>query len=144
MRAATPLDAGAAGDILWQSLHASPESDLHSAAEAIGACGVMIERNWITVAVLGGAVQGFLARDGQEICALYTAPPLRGQGIGRQLVDEAKSKVSRLHLQTPEANTGARRFYARQGFALVSPGNRAEAEVTSPTQTYVWQKEIAA
>lgn len=144
VRAATPLDAGAAGDILWQSLRASPEAELHSAAEAIGACGVMIERNWITVAVLGAAVQGFLARDGQEICALYTAPTYRGQGIGRQLIDEAKSKVSRLHLQTPKANTGARRFYAQQGFVPVSPVNRVTTDVTSHTQTYVWQKEIAA
>ncbi|WP_424987694.1 GNAT family N-acetyltransferase [Microbulbifer sp. S227A] len=140
LRAATPLDAGTTGDILWQSLRDSAQNELSSAAEAIGCCGVMIARDWMTVAVTGAGVQGFLARDGQEICALYTAADARGRGIGRQLVQEAKRKVPRLHLQTPAGNTGARRFYAREGFVPVGPAGTTGQHA----RLYVWQKEIAA
>lgn len=144
LRAATPLDAGKTGEILWQSLRESREADLSSAAEAIGYCGVMIDRNWVTVALTGTTVQGFLARDGQEICALYTAANARGQGIGRRLVEEAKREVSRLHLQTPDFHTDARRFYSRAGFVPIPPANNARPDTTQPACTYVWQKEIAA
>ncbi|MDU9002426.1 GNAT family N-acetyltransferase [Sedimentitalea todarodis] len=144
LRAATPLDAGATGNILWQSLRRAPNAEVFSAAEAIGYCGVMIERNWVTVAMSGTGVQGFLARDGQEICALYTAATARGQAIGRRLVEKAKCEVSRLHLQTSGANTRARRFYARAGFVPVPPAHRARPDATQPAWTYVWQKEIAA
>lgn len=144
LRAATPLDAGATGDILWQSLRESPEIEISSAAEAIGYCGVMIERNWVTVAMSSAGVQGFLARDGQEICALYTAATARGQGIGRRLVEKAKCEVSRLHLQTPVINTRARRFYTRAGFLPIPSANFARPDATQPACTYVWQKEIAA
>ncbi|MEY8830356.1 GNAT family N-acetyltransferase [Sedimentitalea sp. XS_ASV28] len=145
LRAATPLDAGATGDILWRSLRQVASDELSSAAEAIGCCDVMIARNWMTVAVNAAGVRAFLARDGQEICALYTAAEARGRGIGRQLMQEAKRNVSRLHLKTPAANTGARRFYAREGFVPVDPvGVVPWDETPDAARTYVWQKEIAA
>lgn len=144
LRAATPLDAGATGEILWHALRQSGSAELHSEAEAIGLCGVMIVRKWVTVAMSGSGVQSFLARDGQEICALYTAENARGQGIGRQLVEKAKREVPRLHLQTPVANAGARRFYARAGFVPGPSAGRTEPDATRSACTFIWQKEIAA
>ncbi|MDJ0639200.1 MAG: hypothetical protein QNJ20_10215 [Paracoccaceae bacterium] len=64
-------------------------------------------------------VEGFMALDRQAACvtALYTSNP--GRGHGKRLLDHAKSGRNRLELWTFQANGGARRFYAREGFREV-------------------------
>ena len=59
---------------------------------------------------------GFLARLDGEIDALYLAPHARGKGLGRALLEEAKAAEEMLTLWAFQANEGARRFYAREGF----------------------------
>lgn len=59
---------------------------------------------------------GFLARQDGEVDALYLAPHARGQGLGKALLDEAKAAEEMLTLWAFQANEGARRFYAREGF----------------------------
>lgn len=145
LRAATPLDAGATGDILWHALREHPNVERTSAAEAISFCGEMIERDWVTVAGSGTAVLGFLARDGQEICALYTAPDARGQGIGRRLIEDAKQQVARLHLCAARTNRDAQRFYRRAGFVPAKADDAPrENRHEEPGMTFVWQKEAKA
>ncbi|MEM9250441.1 MAG: GNAT family N-acetyltransferase [Pseudomonadota bacterium] len=69
-----------------------------------------------SVWVEGRPVAGFLALEPQTayVTALYVATP--GQGIGRALLDRAKSERRTLSLWTFVANIPARRFYARAGF----------------------------
>lgn len=78
--------------------------------------------------VAGDPISGFLAMDQSEemVMALFVATP--GQGIGKALLDHAKAGRDRLRLLTFVANTGARRFYAREGFVEVSrtPGDNEE------------------
>ena len=66
--------------------------------------------------VLGAPVAGFIALDRAApfVTALYTRAP--GQGIGKRLLDFAKAGRDLLQLWTFQANTGARAFYAREGF----------------------------
>jgi ribosomal protein S18 acetylase RimI-like enzyme len=145
LRAATPLDAGATGDILWRALQEDAHTDDTTAAEAISFCGEMIDRNWVTVARQGASVLGFLARDGQEICALYTAPRARGQGIGRRLIEDAKQQVARLYLQAALSNPDVQRFYRSAGFVQAAVSDlRYGYEQEAPGMTFVWQKEAAA
>ena len=59
---------------------------------------------------------GFLARQDGELDALYLAPHARGKGLGKALLDEAKAAEEMLTLWAFQANVGARRFYAREGF----------------------------
>lgn len=140
---ATPLDAGATGGILWNALQETGDTDVHSAADAISCCGEMIDRNWVTVARSGGTVMGFLARDGAEICALYTASHVRGRGIGRRLIEDAKSDVSCLYLRAAATNLGAQRFYRAAGFKRATPpAGASESDV--PAMTYVWHQEAKA
>ncbi|MEM7723019.1 MAG: GNAT family N-acetyltransferase, partial [Pseudomonadota bacterium] len=86
---------------------------------------VFTERN---VWVAGDPITGFLAMDqsGEMVTALFVSTP--GQGIGKALLDHAKAGRDRLRLLTFVANTGARRFYAREGFVEVSrtPGDNEE------------------
>jgi len=144
LRAARPLDAGVMGDILhcfqrdtdWMPDH-------HSGAEAIAHCDVMIALGWVTVAEYAGAVVGFLARHGEEICALYLAPGARGTGVADLLMAEAKARSPRLWLRVIEANTRAHRFYLRAGFAEVARGDGAENDEKLPDITMVWPGEAA-
>ncbi len=62
---------------------------------------------------------GFIARQGDTVPALYLAPAARGQGLGTALLTQAKQDRDHLTLWTFEANEGARRFYARNGFTEV-------------------------
>lgn len=116
LRPAQPTDAGKLGEILYRFEADTPwMPKTHCEAEAIGFCGTMIDRGWVTVA-LSDRVIGFLARDRAEVCALYVHPDGQGQGIGKALLDHAKSIQSPLTLWTFQANTGAQRFYLREGF----------------------------
>ncbi|UWQ73892.1 GNAT family N-acetyltransferase [Leisingera sp. M658] len=145
LRPANPLDAGTAGAILYrfqQGTEWMPE--LYTWAEAIAFCGVMIDRGWVTVAVRGGRVQGFLARDGAEVCALYLAPGACGQGAGKALLDAAKAAMPRLTLRTFAANEMAQRFYRREGFAETGRGDGTDNEEGLPDIAYEWRSHLEA
>lgn len=140
LRPASPLDAGRTGWILHRFSAVTPWLPaLHSEAEAIAFCGEMIDRGWVTVAACEGAVQGFLARDAQEVCALYVAPAACGRGIGKALLDAAKTAEPRLVLQTFQANGGARRFYRREGFAETARSDGARNDEGLPDITFEWR-----
>ncbi|MFD3191680.1 GNAT family N-acetyltransferase [Sedimentitalea sp. HM32M-2] len=145
LRAARPLDAGATGDILWRFQDRTDWIPaLYSAAQTIAFCGQMIDRGWVTVATENGRVQGFLARDGQEICGLYLDEAARGRGIGWLLLRDAQRHARRLRLRSFAANGRARDFYRRAGFVPVAHGDGRDNDENLPDIAYVWHKEVAA
>lgn len=76
---------------------------------------------WIAEDAAG--VCGFLALDPADrlISALYLSERAHGQGIGKALLNQAKVECpTGLGLWTFVANTGARRFYEREGFREVA------------------------
>ena len=140
LRPATPLDAGALGVILHRFEVETPWMPKeHSCAEAIGFCDRMIARGWVTVATVAGQVVGFLARDGAEVCALYLAPEACGLGLGKALLDQAKSASPRLTLWTFQANLAAQRFYLREGFSEQRRTDGARNEEGLPDIEYHWR-----
>lgn len=144
LRAAWPTDAGQAGEILWLANPGSAlRPDLFSCAEAIALCGDMIDRGWVTVAEdEDGQIIGFLARDGAEIHALYVAHEAAGQGVGKALLDDAKSRSDRLHLRAYAADKSVCRFYRREGFR--ENGRGAANDSGQPDIHFIWQKESGA
>lgn len=141
LRAAQPTDAGATGMILHQALREGTESaEVYSVVEAIAFCGTMIDRGWVTVAVLNRRVVGFMALDQGEICALYLAETARGLGIGQQLLSQARQSHSALSLRAAQSNNAAQRFYQRHGFVEVSRSNGEGTDENLPDITYVWRK----
>ena len=145
IRPAQPTDAGRIGDIMWQfQADHTWMPDLYSAAQTIAFCGAMIDRGWVTIALANDEICGFLARDGHEICGLYLSPQAKGRGIGRVLLDHAKRQSRVLWLRCFQANTGALRFYRREGFVEKSRGTGAETDENLPSITFTWSKETGA
>jgi putative acetyltransferase len=69
-------------------------------------------------------VVGVISREDEWVKQLYVAPGRAGQGIGQRLLDafldEARStSIPVARLWTFQRNSGARRFYERNGFVAV-------------------------
>ena len=142
LRPARSTDAGATGDILARfQADTGWMPKLYSGAETIAHCGAMIDRGWVTVAVSDGVVAGFIARDGDEICALYVARRVYGQKVGQALLADACARRDRLWLRVFQANSGARRFYRRAGFTETGRGEGGDNAEGLPDIVLAWQKE---
>lgn len=100
----------------------------------------LLTRRRMLVAEDAGQVVGYLtmAEDG-DVPALYLAPPARGWGLGRRMLDRAKAmSADGITLRVWEPNTAARRFYAREGF-IELPKRRDDApEEGVPTLWLRW------
>ncbi|SHG76882.1 GNAT family N-acetyltransferase [Marivita hallyeonensis] len=140
LRPATPLDAGRVGAIMSAWIEETPwVPPLHTRAEDIAHAGTMIDRGWITVAETD-AVQGYLARENEEIHAIYVDPQARGQGIGTELISDAMQRENALRLWTFTANTGAQRLYERLGFVETHRTDGAENDENLPDIHYEWKR----
>ncbi len=111
--------------------------DLHGPAAAVGFVMGLINGQIVRVARSGGVPQGFLARDGAEVTALYVAGPDRGQGIGTALIEEAKASGA-LRLWTFQANLFARTFYGHTGFVVDHMTDGAGNAERLPDLRLVW------
>lgn len=146
LRPARDLDAGALGAMMTLDTHAqSWKPLLHSAAEDIAHVARMTAMGWITVAIDDDETPlGFLAREHEDIHALYVHPDAQGLGVGRALIADAKLHSPRLELWTHQANTAAQTFYSHAGFHEVKRTDGAENEERLPDILYQWladQKE---
>lgn len=144
LRPARSTDAGRTGEILHGfALENDWMPVLHSCAETIAFCGRMIDQGWVTVAETDAGVAGFLALNQGEVHCLYLNARSRGQGIGQQLLDHAKSGRSDLSLYAFQANIGACRFYERNGFAETARSDGAGNDENLPDIRYVWRSKEA-
>ena len=83
----------------------------------------VLRRRACWVAENSAGICGFLALDISDrlVSLLYLAADERGRGTGKALLDRAKRACPRgLGLWTFVANSGARRFYEREGFREVA------------------------
>ncbi|MEO6301422.1 MAG: GNAT family N-acetyltransferase [Paracoccaceae bacterium] len=114
LRDATVADAPALARVMGDWIRDTPwMPKLHTKAQDL-----IFVKQLITTRVvrMEDSGLGFLARQDGEVDALYLAPHARGQGLGKALLDEAKAAEEMLTLWAFQANEGARRFYAREGF----------------------------
>ena len=78
------------------------------------------------VAERGGQVVGFVSLLGNEVGGIFVAPWCQGQGIGRALMDRARTARDHLELDVFEANDSGRAFYDAYGFTVA--GQRLDEE----------------
>lgn len=143
LRPARPTDAGRLGALLTEAV-ATPawKPALRSAAQDIAESGRMIDFGWVTVAEdFEGRLAGFVAREEAYVHALIVAPWARGAGVGRRLLAAAKTDSPELLLWTFEKNHGARRFYAREGFAEVARTAGHATDEGLADVHFRWQRE---
>ncbi|MBO9453194.1 GNAT family N-acetyltransferase [Tropicibacter sp. R16_0] len=116
IRLATQDDAAACAAIVSGWIDATPWIDrLHSLEELqeMIHAGIPLREFWVA----GDPVAGYLSFNVDEGCVmgLYTAAP--GSGVGKALLDQVKQGRDRVTLWSHLPNTGAHRFYRREGFA---------------------------
>lgn len=141
LRPANPLDAGRVGAILSAWIDETPWMPrVHTRAEDIAFADMMVDRGWVTVSETAEDVLGFIARDGDDIHALYIDPEARGQGIGSALLASAMQHEDHLTLWTFQANTRAQAFYERHGFAPVEHTDGSGNDEGLPDIRYHWQR----
>ena len=68
---------------------------------------------------LDGVVVGFIALIGNEVGAIFVDAKFHGQGIGRALMDHARSIRDVLELDVFKDNLVGRNFYEKYGFSKV-------------------------
>nr|WP_275116226.1 GNAT family N-acetyltransferase [Aliiroseovarius subalbicans] len=112
---------------------------VHTCADEQGFARMLVDKGWTSVARRCGVPVGFLARDGGAVHALYLAPGVRGQGVGKALLDRAKAETRALALYTFQANAGAQRFYLREGFSEVARTDGARNDENLPDIRYEWR-----
>lgn len=141
LRPATPLDAGRIGAILSTWIDETPWMPrTHTRAEDVAHAGMMVECGWVTVAEHKGTVAGFLARNAEDVHALYIDAAQRGQKLGTELLNAAKTQCDALSLWTFQQNTGAQNFYTRHDFVEVARTDGATNDEGLPDIRYHWQR----
>lgn len=105
---------------------------------------------WITHVVLphcqvwvaqSPEVVGFVAVRDNHIRHLYLHPDHQRQGIGTQLLEQARSvSPAGLTLRVFVRNIGARTFYERRGFRLLDDDDGSRNEENEPDMTFGWTR----
>jgi GNAT superfamily N-acetyltransferase len=82
----------------------------------------VLEQRKVFVVASSSQIIGVMALDTEHtVTALYVAKNFRSQGVGRLLLDRAKTESrDGVKLWTFQANEPARRFYLREGFSEVN------------------------
>ncbi len=65
-------------------------------------------------------IKGFFCLHGDVLAAMFVAPEFQGKGIGRKLMDKAKSLRNRLELTVYKENPKSMAFYQRCGFEIIT------------------------
>ena len=66
----------------------------------------------------GRGIQGFIGLNDEYIEGVFASDGMQSQGIGRLLLDYAKTKRNELRLNVYRKNTRAIAFYQREGFEV--------------------------
>jgi GNAT superfamily N-acetyltransferase len=98
--------------------------EVHSTDEALAFVReVVLATQSVWLGETDGRIVGYAARKDVWLMGLYVAPHWCGNGIGQQLLDRMLSESPSLELWTFARNSGARRFYERNGFVAVEFGS---------------------
>ncbi len=99
---------------------------------------VILVNNDVWIAEVDGAPAAFMAIAGDFIDQLYVAPDHQRLGLGKALLDHAKSlSPEHLRLYTLQINTNGRAFYEKNGFRVVKLGFSPAPE-SEPDVEYHW------
>jgi GNAT superfamily N-acetyltransferase len=143
LRPARPSDASDVAEIFLAAYaQMGPYvRDVHTDDEIRAWIGdVVLRENEIVIADVDGRPAGFAALDADLLGHLYVHPDLQRRGIGDVLLARVKELRPRgFQLWVFQRNTGARRFYERQGLRLVKLTDGSGNEEREPDALYEWR-----
>lgn len=113
---------------------------LHSREQDFAHLKDLLGRGEIIEAVSSDQIEGFLVCIEHWIAHLYVHPDAVGKGMGKALLNKAKSKTPKLELWCFEDNLRARTFYEAQGFQLVRTTD-GDNEEGLPDRLYRWKRD---
>ena len=87
-----------------------------------------------------GELQGFIGIADGYIAGIFTDSSCRSMGVGRRLIQWAKGQYGSLSLSVYQENTGAVRFYLREGFTVSREG--VDQETGHIEYTMTWEKGL--
>ncbi|GIU47372.1 N-acetyltransferase [Shewanella algidipiscicola] len=82
---------------------------------------------------MGSEIVGFYALYENSLAAIFIAPEWQGQGIGKQLLNHAKTQRTALTLCVYQENKASYQFYLSQGFQVV--GEQLDEHTGHPEYT---------
>lgn len=85
-----------------------------------------------------GQVLGFASLHEQRLAALFVSPDAQGRGLGRRLLDDAKSRRDSLELGVYRANARAVAFYRAGGFVTLN--ETRDPHTGQPELTMHWSR----
>lgn len=85
-----------------------------------------------------GQVLGFASLHEQRLAALFVNPDAQGRGLGRRLLDDAKSRRDSLELGVYRANARAVAFYRAGGFVTLN--ETRDPHTGQPELTMRWSR----
>lgn len=100
----------------------------------------LIPQSDIFVFEQNGLVKGFIGISEElYIAGLFVSQEFQGQGIGKDLLNNAKRKYSRLILNVYPKNEKAFHFYEKSGFSITEEG--MDKDTGEVEFTMEWQEE---
>jgi GNAT superfamily N-acetyltransferase len=146
-RRAAPHEAGAVAEVWLRSRAASIPAippPVHTDDEVRSYFDGLVATKEVWVIDEGGGIAALLVLDGEWIDQLYVEPDQVGRGHGSILIELAKrQRPTGLELWTFQANTRARQFYERHGFAATAATD-GDNEEGAPDIRYEWRPSTAS
>jgi GNAT superfamily N-acetyltransferase len=142
LRRATALDADEIADVwlaAFAATYAFPpahtDDEVRSWLRQVVVC---TQETWVAVEP-AGTIAGFMSLTETMLDQLYLRPDVTGRGLGSRFAELAKARRPRgLDLYSFQVNEGARRFYERHGFVVLSLGDGSANEEGQPDVRYRW------
>lgn len=85
-----------------------------------------------------GVIKGFIGLIDHYIAGLFVLEAYQGQGIGKQLLEEAKKRSETLHLEVYLQNEKGMMFYKKNGFQMIS--EKENIDTKKAEGFMVWSK----
>ena len=99
---------------------------------------IVLKETDVHIAEINNESVGFLAKNGDIIEHLYIHPKYQNRKIGQFLLNICMDLESKLELWVFQKNTGAIRFYEKNGFKLIEQTNGSRNEEKVPDARYGW------
>ncbi len=140
-RAAVPEDAEECAAILQEWIdETSWFPSRHPASAAASMLRQEILKNGLTLAMANDKIAGFSCMEAAMLSHLYVRGRYRILGVGRMLLQRCKfAQPDGFGLWTFQQNSGARRFYEREGFVEAERTTGADNEEGLPDIRYIWE-----